>query len=122
MDVLMMDFHLSARLIGNNRVHRLIWRSPRQLLSLKLLSFREFIVEVRRKRELYAIGSMILLLIVWLLVWSIQFELIYPQLPFWSRWVTGDPLDVLWYCVGAAISSLWWWFYYQRRLATQAAG
>jgi protein-S-isoprenylcysteine O-methyltransferase Ste14 len=57
-----------------------------------------------------------------LLVWSIQFELIYPQLPFWSRWVTGDPQDILWYCVGAAISSLWWWFYYQRRLATQAAG
>ncbi|QDT89602.1 hypothetical protein [Gimesia algae] len=56
-----------------------------------------------------------------LLVWSIQFELIFPQLPFWSQWVTGDPLDILWYCVGAGISSLWWWFYYQRQ-TVQAGG
>jgi hypothetical protein len=43
-----------------------------------------------------------------LIVWSIMFELLFPKDPFWSRWVTGDPYDVLWYCVGALVASLWW--------------
>ncbi|QDT27311.1 hypothetical protein Enr10x_26280 [Gimesia panareensis] len=52
-----------------------------------------------------------------LLVWSIQFELLYPQLSFWSRYVVGDPQDILWYCVGAAVSSLWWHVHYRRQPA-----
>ncbi|WP_154932088.1 hypothetical protein [Gimesia maris] len=78
----MMDFHLSARLIGNNRVHRLNWNTPRKRFYLKLLSFREFVVEVRHKGELYVIGSVILLVIVWLLVWSC-----------WTRHLTITFLD-----------------------------
>ncbi|WP_417383553.1 hypothetical protein [Gimesia sp.] len=82
MDVLLMYRHLSARLIGNSHAHRLNWKLPRQSLNLKLLSFREFIVEVRHKGELYAIGSVILLLILWLLVWS-----------YWTRHLTITFLD-----------------------------
>lgn len=43
-----------------------------------------------------------------LLVWSIMFELMLPANRFWSRWATGDPIDVLWYSVGAFVASLCW--------------
>lgn len=47
-----------------------------------------------------------------LLVWSIMFELLLPKHPFWSRYVVGDPFDILWYTVGACIASTWWRHYY----------
>ncbi len=43
-----------------------------------------------------------------LMVWSFMFEVLLPQDRFWSRWVTGDPFDVLWYCTGAFVASVWW--------------
>ena len=43
-----------------------------------------------------------------LLVWSVMFELILPASPFWSRWAVGDPIDILWYCIGALVASLFW--------------
>lgn len=54
-----------------------------------------------------------------LIVWSIMFELLLPKDRFWSRWVTGDPYDVLWYCTGAFFASFWWRHQYrvgQRRV------
>ena len=40
-----------------------------------------------------------------LVIWSLLFEALGPQ---WLR-VTGDPLDVLAYAVGALIAGAWWW-------------
>ena len=48
-----------------------------------------------------------------LFVWSIQYEILFPQFAYTSKGVTGDPLDILWYTIGASISALWWQFYYR---------
>jgi hypothetical protein len=37
--------------------------------------------------------------------WSILFEIIGPHL---MRGVTGDPLDVMAYCIGGAVAFVWW--------------
>lgn len=52
-----------------------------------------------------------------LMVWSIMFELLLPRDRFWSRWVVGDPFDVLWYCTGAFVASIWWRLHYCVRAA-----
>ena len=46
--------------------------------------------------------------VVPLLVWSILFEIVFPRHPFWARWVTPDPHDVLCYVIGAAVALTWW--------------
>ncbi|HBE71276.1 MAG TPA: hypothetical protein DDW52_24275 [Planctomycetaceae bacterium] len=43
-----------------------------------------------------------------LLVWSVMFELILPAHSYWSRWAVGDPIDIVWYCIGAFVASLCW--------------
>ena len=45
-----------------------------------------------------------------LAVWSVWFEWIGPH---WMRHVTGDPLDVLAYAIGALMAGAWW---HRRRL------
>jgi len=52
-----------------------------------------------------------------LFVWSLMFELILPQHPFWSQWVVGDPFDILCYCTGAFVASTWWRHQYRVRVA-----
>ena len=48
-----------------------------------------------------------------LLVWSIMFEIVLPQHPYWSRWLSGDPYDILYYSLGAATAATFWGWYYQ---------
>lgn len=43
-----------------------------------------------------------------LVVWSILFEIVFPHDSYWSQWVTGDPYDILYYCVGACGAFLYW--------------
>ena len=47
-------------------------------------------------------------IIIPLLVWSILFEIVFPHHPFWSRWVTGDPYDILYYSIGACCAMFFW--------------
>lgn len=55
-----------------------------------------------------------------LLVWSIMFELVLPASPFWSQWAVGDPIDILWYSIGAFVASLCWTR--QLKQATEPSG
>ena len=41
-------------------------------------------------------------------VWSVLFEIVFPRHPFWSRWLTGDPYDILFYSLGACGASFYW--------------
>lgn len=41
-------------------------------------------------------------------VWSIFFEIIFPQNPAWAKFSTSDPFDVIFYTVGGCIAlNLW---------------
>lgn len=53
-------------------------------------------------------------IVVPVIVWSIMFEILLPLSPFWRQWITGDPYDVMWYAIGAAIASHWWRSYYRQ--------
>lgn len=52
-----------------------------------------------------------------LVVWSVLFEIWFPQLPFWNRWVTGDPMDVFFYAIGACGAMCFWQVWYSPRMA-----
>lgn len=75
--------------------------------------FVVYIARVLRLRSRDGIPTAIEIFIP-LVVWSIMFELILPQHPYWSKWVTGDPFDILWYSAGALVAAIWWRFYYGR--------
>jgi hypothetical protein len=51
-----------------------------------------------------------------LIVWSILFEIVFPQHASWSRWTTSDHRDILFYSVGAMGSALFWTFYYRVKI------
>jgi hypothetical protein len=42
------------------------------------------------------------------ILWSVLFEIMLPSHPFWSRYATRDPLDVLCYAAGALIGGIFW--------------
>lgn len=52
-------------------------------------------------------------------VWSILFEIIFPQSSFWSKWVTGDPIDIMFYAAGGCFSLVFWEWWYLVRPARQ---
>lgn len=43
-----------------------------------------------------------------LIVWSILFEIVFPGHPYWARWVTGDPDDIVFYSIGSAAALTYW--------------
>jgi len=47
-----------------------------------------------------------------LLLWSGVFELVLPSLDSFRRLATADPLDILFYTLGAALAALVWRLYY----------
>jgi hypothetical protein len=49
-----------------------------------------------------------------LIVWSIMFEILLPQHPYWSQWLTGDPYDVFCYTLSASAAMTFWGWYYPR--------
>lgn len=52
-------------------------------------------------------------------VWSILFEIIFPQHPVWSKWVTGDPLDIVFYTTGGCLALWFWEWWYAPRMSLQ---
>lgn len=52
-------------------------------------------------------------IIIPLLVWSLLFEVVLPLFPFFSREMTADPNDILFYSLGALIAALFWKTYYR---------
>jgi hypothetical protein len=56
-----------------------------------------------------------------LVVWSIMYEIIFPQHPYWSQWTTGDPYDILCYAIGASIALIFWNRFYQPKAMQTAS-
>ncbi len=50
-----------------------------------------------------------------LVIWSVLFEIVFPQHAYWSQWVTGDPNDVLYYAIGAFGASWYWQYRYDKQ-------
>ena len=46
------------------------------------------------------------------LVWSVMFEIIFPQQPYWAKWLTGDPYDIMFYSAGGCFSIWFWQWWY----------
>ncbi len=42
------------------------------------------------------------------LIWSVLFEIVFPELDFWNQWVFGDPFDILCYCSSAVVAAHCW--------------
>jgi hypothetical protein len=47
-------------------------------------------------------------LVVMVVAWSILFEVILPNDPYWSRWAHRDPDDILCYAAGAVVAQTLW--------------
>ena len=48
-----------------------------------------------------------------LLIWAATFEVILPNYNFGSRPAVADPLDVIYYLLGAVLSSVFWTIWYR---------
>lgn len=46
------------------------------------------------------------------IVWSILFEIVFPQHAYWSRGTTSDHRDILFYALGALGATIFWTRYY----------
>jgi hypothetical protein len=57
-----------------------------------------------------------------LVIWSILFEIIFPQDVYWSRWTTGDHRDVLFYALGATGATAFWTIWYRTESASRRDG
>jgi hypothetical protein len=53
-------------------------------------------------------------LVIPLLVWSWVFEILLPELPFLRGRFVADPLDILYYSLGALLAGLFWKWWYSR--------
>lgn len=58
-------------------------------------------------------------IIACLLVWSLVFELIVPQLQMFKEVAFTDPLDILAYTVGALLAGVYWRIWYGRSACSQ---
>jgi hypothetical protein len=52
-------------------------------------------------------------IIIPLIVWSILYEIVFPQFAYWSRWTTSDHRDILFYALGALCAATFWSAYYR---------
>ncbi len=50
-----------------------------------------------------------------LIVWSIVFEMILPQIKFFRHLATADPADIMYYTLGALGASLFWQRWYSEK-------
>lgn len=51
-------------------------------------------------------------LVMPVIMWSLIFEVLLPQMPGWDRLCTGDPADVMYYSLGALLAAVFWrWWY-----------
>lgn len=51
-----------------------------------------------------------------IIIWSIMFEIVFPQSPYWSQWVTADAYDTLWYTTGGFLAFWCWEWRYGNRV------
>ena len=60
-------------------------------------------------------------IIIPLIVWSIVFEIIVPQIPFFRHLAIADPEDIMYYTLGAFAASLFWRVWYSEKRADKAS-
>jgi hypothetical protein len=63
-------------------------------------------------------------IVVPLIIWAMVFECVLPRLAHWKGLAVADPIDILWYTVGAFVASISWSLTYGHSMgqARQAFG
>ena len=60
-------------------------------------------------------------IVIPILVWGSFFEVLLPLHPFWGRWATADPADILCYWIGGLAAAIVWRFKLPQAALTAAS-